>query len=455
MSQKLEDVTTRIFQGLKTSADDIFIVEKLERRAKRVRVYSHETETEYWLESELLHPLIKGGDSRRYAIAEPRRLIVFPYALGNAGAMELIPQAKLKKDFPQTWHYLLKNRKRLEQREDGKMAGENWYAFGRDQALDVISQPKIFTPDLAMRAAYSLDDTGERFFTGGVAGGYGIVVRDGINRDFVLALLNSRLLDWYVAKTGTTMRGGWHSYEARFIRGAPIFLPPPRDVEGKKRCDEIAMLGGAMLELSEQRQQFVLFLQNKLRHEHRTPCSLAHYSQSDYADAVKGDVLIDDVMRKGFLHGIAIEAENESLLLSAYVSDAKQTEPGIIPVLRLVFRHSALRQFVYACWQQFLSDNARRKMWTTGKQPEEIYRRIVDIEEPLVFFHAAAADNLRAIGSLLEAVAAEAGVSDLAALEAEITAKDRGIDELVYELYDLTAEEIEHVKSNARQPGPT
>ena len=54
---------------------------------------------------------------------------------------------------------------------------------------------------------------------------------------------------------------------------------------------------------------------------------------------------------------------------------------------------------------------------------------------------------MRAIAALLEAVAAEAGVSDLAALEAEIKATDEQIDRLVYELYGLTPEEIALVEN--------
>ncbi len=242
--QTLEDVTTRIFQGLKTSADDIFIVDELQRGARGVRVHSHETETEHLLEPALLHPLVKGGDSRRYVLAEPSRRILFPYAQNKGGAVELIPESVLEKDFPLTWEYLLANRKRLEGREKGKFEGSNWYAFGRDQALDVISQAKIFTPDLALRASYSLDEAGDKFFTGGVAGGYGILVREEVNRDYVLALLNSRLLDWYVAKNGTTMRGGWHSYEARFIRSVPILLP--RGNRQKARCKTIADLANRL-----------------------------------------------------------------------------------------------------------------------------------------------------------------------------------------------------------------
>jgi hypothetical protein len=314
----------------------------------------------------------------------------------------------------------------------------------RDQALDVISQPKIFTPDLALRASYLLDESGTKFFTGGVAGGYGILVRDDIDRDYVLGLLNSRLLDWFVEKNGTTMRGGWHSYEARFIRATPIVSPIA--ASQKTLCKEIVGLARSLRKLASQRQHFVPLLREKLRHQHRTPCSLGYYLQPDYASAITAEMLVDDVMRKGFLHGLSIETDNGALVLSARVASAAKDDPETIPVLCLRIAHPPLRQFIYACWQQFLAENARRKKWTAGKQPEEIYRRIVNTEEPLVFFHTGPADNLRAIAALLEVVAVEAGVSDLAALEAEIKATDEKIDKLVYELYGLTDDEIKIVE---------
>ena len=51
---KLEDVTARIFQGIKTSADKIYIVEEVRRSKNMVRVYSPQTEREHDLEAALL-----------------------------------------------------------------------------------------------------------------------------------------------------------------------------------------------------------------------------------------------------------------------------------------------------------------------------------------------------------------------------------------------------------------
>jgi hypothetical protein len=50
-----------------------------------------------------------------------------------------------------------------------------------------------------------------------------------------------------------------------------------------------------------------------------------------------------------------------------------------------------------------------------------------------------------------QAVAAEAGGGDLAAIEAEIQRLDREIDQRVYDLYGLTAEEIKIVESAPAQ----
>jgi len=245
----LEDVTRRIFQGIKTSADKIYIVEEREREAKRIKVFSRAKDAEYWLEPELLNPLIKGGDSRRYQLTRTNRLILFPYAPQETGGAKLIPASTFGRDYPLTWAYLTDNKKYLENREHGKMRGSQWYSYGRNQALDVVAFPKIFTPDIATCSSFSLDGTGEIFFTGGVAGGYGILVLPEYSREYILGLLNSKLLDWFIKHTTTQMRGGFFSYESRFIRNLPIRIIDFSDPTNTARHDRMVELVETMLKL--------------------------------------------------------------------------------------------------------------------------------------------------------------------------------------------------------------
>ena len=249
---KLSDIALRIFQGIKTSADKIFIVMGIERNGNLVKVYSKEKDEMYLMEANLLHPLIKGGDSERYHLSNTDRLILFPYMHQEGKGYLLIPENAFKKDYPLTWKYLVANKNYLENRENGKMKGTKWYGYIYPKNFDVMHLPKIFTPDIAPSSSFSLDETGEVFFTGGAAGGYGLLISQDYSREYILGLLNSKLLEWILQKIATTMRGGWYSYESRFISNLPIRaidFTNPADV---KRHDRMVSLVESMLSLHKQ-----------------------------------------------------------------------------------------------------------------------------------------------------------------------------------------------------------
>ena len=252
---KLENVTDRIFQGIKTGSDKIFIVNELSREEKRVKIRSPEKNTEYWLEPDLLHSLVKGGDSKRYSLTTTNRLILFPYSANEKGLMNLIPESILKEKYPLTFGYLQENKKVLENRENGKMKGSQWFSYSRNQALDTISLPKIFTPDLVSHVSFSLDNIGNLFFTGGAAGGYGVLVATNYSREYILGILNSNLINWYLRQISTTFRGGWFSCESRFIRHIPIRTINVADHLDKTRHDRMVVLVTLMLDLNKKLQE--------------------------------------------------------------------------------------------------------------------------------------------------------------------------------------------------------
>lgn len=156
---------------------------------------------------------------------------------------------EIAQQHPKTWHYLEKHKAYLEGRENGKMIGAAWYGYVYPKALDVMPLPKIFTPDIAPSSAFSLDATGDIFFTGGVSGGYGVVVKPDYSREFILGLLNSKLLNWYNTKISTQMRGGYWSFESKYIGKWPICDIAP---ENQSKRDQVAELVKSMIEVSEQ-----------------------------------------------------------------------------------------------------------------------------------------------------------------------------------------------------------
>src|SRR5207249_10155957 len=78
MPVKLGDVADRIFQGLVTGADPVFILED----RSRGRYFSEATGEIERIEPDLMHPLCKGSvNLRRYHIRELTKSILFPYKL--------------------------------------------------------------------------------------------------------------------------------------------------------------------------------------------------------------------------------------------------------------------------------------------------------------------------------------------------------------------------------------
>lgn len=249
-SSSLADSTERIFQGIKTSADKIYILDEIDRNRSKVMAYSRQLDIAVELEPTLLHPLIKGGDSKRYCLKRTDRLILFPYAKDSQGRNRLIPEPEFRSSYPLTWEYLALNKKYLMGREHGKMKKKGWYGYVYPKALDVMALRKIFTPDIAPRSSFSYDSTGEVFFTGGVSGGYGIIPQQFINTLYLLGLLNSSVLEWCVKKTATVMRGGYYSFESRFIKDLPIRTIDFSNRAEKSRHDRIVKLVESLQEMN-------------------------------------------------------------------------------------------------------------------------------------------------------------------------------------------------------------
>jgi len=243
----LAELTERIFQGLKTSADRVYSLKLLTKSDDYISAFSTSLQKRIDLEKPMARPLIKTGQMRRYYIEEPELVILFPYSNG-----ELLSSAELEAKYPKVWRYLNDNMTALKKREGGIFRNdEQWYRYGRNQALRVINSPKIITPDFAPSARYSLDATGEYFFNGGTAGGYGIIPAKGINPLFLLGLLNSKILDWFLQKTSSNFRGGWFSYESRFISHIPIRRIDFDNPSEKKMHNDLVALVEKMLGLNK------------------------------------------------------------------------------------------------------------------------------------------------------------------------------------------------------------
>ncbi len=248
MPVKLGDVTNRIFQGLVTGADPVFILSD----HSKGKYSSEATEQLHRIESDLMHPLCKGSlNIRRYHVSELTKSILFPYKYVQ-GKAALLTSKELAESYPHAWDYLQINRTALESRERGKWRHNRWYAFGRSQNLSEMEQKKILTPSTAKSASFTLDSKDFYYFVGsggGGGGGYGITLKseEQMIYEYVLRLLNSNLLDYFLKSFSSPFSGGYYAYNRQYIEQLPIRTINFSDPKDKASHDKMVELVGQML----------------------------------------------------------------------------------------------------------------------------------------------------------------------------------------------------------------
>ncbi len=218
-SATLGDIADRIAQGIRTSSNGVYVLHDVAMAGELLQAYSKALDGQVQLESTLVRPFLLGREINRYLLSPSGKAVIMPYGTARHGA-ELVSESKLRTTFPQTYHYLSRNRSALEARENGRMRGKRWYGYVYPKNIEVMRLPKILVPDIASGASFALDDEGKYTFTSG----YAIVLRNniGASPEFVLGLLNSRLLDMYLKSVSTVLRGGYFRYFTQFLQQVPI-----------------------------------------------------------------------------------------------------------------------------------------------------------------------------------------------------------------------------------------
>lgn len=216
---KLRDIAGHISQGIRTSANEVYVLNVKVKDNGHIKGYSEQLDEEVELEQDAVHCFLGGREIKPYRILSSTKVAIIPYRLSK-GRMVLISPDEYEAEFPDAWKYLQRNRRYLEARENGKMKGEHWYGFVYPKNLEVMNSPKLLVPDIAERASFALDAEGAFAF----ASGYGITLKRecGFSLKFVLGLVNSRALDFYWRQISTPLRGGFFRYFTQYIEQFPV-----------------------------------------------------------------------------------------------------------------------------------------------------------------------------------------------------------------------------------------
>lgn len=253
MPVKLGDMADRIYQGLVTGGDSVYLFRKSRpsREQGFTEVYSEQLKEWMILESSILKPVVRSGNIRRYW-ANPTHLLLFPYSSGQKQAQLLTPE-EMTSLYPLAWNYLNLNRTVLEARDRGKLKGKAWYRYSRTQNIGMWEQSKLMIPYMITELAAYLDKSEGLYFSNVTTGGYGLTTREStVTLAYLCGLLNSRLLDFCLKEVSSNFRSGYFAANKQFIEQLPIRTIDFANKADRAKHDRMVTLVEQMLTLHKQ-----------------------------------------------------------------------------------------------------------------------------------------------------------------------------------------------------------
>ncbi|MCZ6677710.1 MAG: N-6 DNA methylase [Candidatus Poribacteria bacterium] len=211
----LSDIAT-VFSGVGTRADSVFFMQR-----EGNRLYSRSLSRWVEIEDGAMRPALTGRDIDPY-FYETENHLLFPYRL-IADKAVLIPVEEMEAKYPLAWAYLndATNREFLEQRDRGKYKNRsNWYCYSYPRNMHLQDLSKIVLPDVAGRAEFACDFEGRHI----IDTAYAIRPKKEVevSQLALTAILNSSLMTFFLKQTGTDLRGGYFRMKTAYLNPFPV-----------------------------------------------------------------------------------------------------------------------------------------------------------------------------------------------------------------------------------------
>ncbi|MBM9499215.1 Eco57I restriction-modification methylase domain-containing protein [Leptospira sp. 201903071] len=229
-----EYVNGKIYYGIKTGLNEAFVIDE----ATKNRLIKEDPKSK-----EIIKPFLEGKDIKRYRTPEIRKwLILFPKGFTNSKKNKN-KQYDIQKEFPAIFDHLNLYKKKAEARYD---QGDFWWELRACDYYEEFEKEKIIIPAIAQRASYTIDKNGifSNDKTNIIPG----------NDKYLLAILNSRLSDFFLHKIASTKQGGYYEYKPMYIEKIPILKIESINIRSKK-SDQLISLVDQMLETQEKIQK--------------------------------------------------------------------------------------------------------------------------------------------------------------------------------------------------------
>jgi tRNA1(Val) A37 N6-methylase TrmN6 len=210
-------IDEKLYRGITTGCNDAFIINE---ETKNNLIKKDEKSRS------IIKPLLTGKDIKRYRTNFNKKYLIFTYTGIDIDK------------FPAIKNHLQNYRDKLDKVWEVKHGKHPWYELRGCSYYDKFSDEKIIYPRINIRPNFTLDLEG--FF-----------IQDSCffipsGSTYLLGILNSKLMEYYVKFVCSLLRGGYYDYRYQYVELFPIANPE------KSSKDELSMQVKKMLNLQKQ-----------------------------------------------------------------------------------------------------------------------------------------------------------------------------------------------------------
>ncbi len=209
----LTSVIGRVVQGLRTGANDVFVVP---------------TVNDTKIEKGVLVPFVTGEQVRRLRVNDKALALIYPYEPTIGGQPRLLSEYELRDRYPQCWAYLNAHKVTLEERSRDDNGA--FYGYSRSQNLNLVGMRKVLVREMMPRADFAPDVEGRLAFASGYA-----VDASGLAADETFlwsAILSTPTMEFFMRHQGTQLQNGWF----RLLKHHLLTVRVPRLEEAAQRA---------------------------------------------------------------------------------------------------------------------------------------------------------------------------------------------------------------------------
>ena len=242
-------ITKACSQGTVSMGDDIYMLKgKIE--GNFFIGYSEQIQQHIKLEKDIMRPILKGDDVKRYAPLENSYWLIYPHHFVNG---KTIPyeESEMKEQFPLTYEYLLPFKSDLVDKKIRYKTNEKyWYALHRSREIMMFETPKILTAEISLGCNMTYDTKNLYHNTQSYT-----IIFDGEHKEKTLSyltILNSKVLWFFLAQTGNILRGGYFRFKTKYLE--PFHLPDLTSAENKNIAESLSDFANQMLSLNSRLQ---------------------------------------------------------------------------------------------------------------------------------------------------------------------------------------------------------